>query len=77
MSLSEAIEKGALHFFAEKYGKEVKVYTIGEEAGSRGAFSREICGGPHVKHTGEIGDVKIIKQEKIGAGIVRIYASLA
>lgn len=69
MSLDEAVKSGALHFFAEKYGKEVKVYTIVD-------FSKEVCGGPHVKNTSEIGHVKIIKQEKVGAGIVRIYASL-
>ncbi|QQG41998.1 MAG: alanine--tRNA ligase [Candidatus Woesebacteria bacterium] len=69
MSLDEAIKTGALHFFAEKYGKKVKVYTMG-------SFSREICGGPHVTHTKDVGGVNIIKQEKIGAGIVRLYASL-
>lgn len=67
MSLDEAVKEGALHFFGEKYGKEVKVYTIGD-------FSKEVCGGPHVKHTGELGRVRIIKQEKVGAGVVRIYA---
>lgn len=66
MSLDKAIATDALHFFAEKYGKEVRVYTIGD-------FSREVCGGPHVGHTGEIGRVRIIKQEKVGSGIVRIY----
>jgi alanyl-tRNA synthetase len=79
-SLTEAIAEGALHFFAEKYGKEVKVYTIGPTSheASRGApFSREICGGPHVGHTNEIGGVNIIKQEKIGSGIVRIYVALS
>lgn len=80
-SLTEAIAGGALHFFAEKYGKEVKVYTIGPTSheASRGAlpFSREICGGPHVTHTNEIGGVNIIKQEKIGSGIVRIYVALS
>jgi len=70
MPLSEAIKSGALHFFAEKYGERVKVYKIGN-------FSMEICGGPHVTHTGEIGHVRIIKQEKIGSGLVRIYASVA
>lgn len=69
MPLSEAIREGALHFFADKYGDEVKVYSIGE-------FSKEVCGGPHVEHTGEIGRVRIVKQEKIGAGIIRLYASL-
>ncbi len=69
MSLDDAIKSGALHFFGEKYGERVKVYTIGN-------FSREVCGGPHVTHTSEIGSVKIIKQEKIGAGVVRLYANL-
>ena len=69
MPLREAIALGAMHFFAEKYGEKVKVYTIG-------SFSREICGGPHVTHTGTIGSVRIIKQEKIGSGIIRIYALL-
>jgi len=72
MPLSEAISLGAMHFFAEKYGEKVKVYTIGDPP-----FSREICGGPHVTHTGTIGGVRIIKQEGRGSGIIRIYASLA
>lgn len=76
MDLTEAIAEGALHFFAEKYGKEVKVYRVGPLASSGSPFSMEVCGGPHVTHTGEIGNVKIIKQEKIGAGIIRIYAAL-
>jgi alanyl-tRNA synthetase len=80
MTLEEAIKKGALHFFAEKYGKEVKVYTIGPTSpkGSVGGtyFSKEICGGPHVTNTKEVGHVNIIKQEKIGADIVRLYMSL-
>jgi len=69
MSLPGAIKEGALHFFGERYGREVKVYSIGN-------FSKEVCGGPHVEHTGVIGSVKIIKQEKIGSGIIRIYAAL-
>ena len=74
MSLDQAIKEGAMHFFAEKYGNEVKVYTIGDPNGIW--FSKEVCGGPHVDHTGEIGGVKITKQEKIGSGIIRIYATL-
>lgn len=69
MPREKAIESGALHFFAEKYGEKVKVYKIG-------SFSMEVCGGPHVERTGVIGNVKILKQEKIGAGVVRIYASI-
>ena len=73
-SLPNAIKEGAMHFFAEKYGDEVKVYTVGDPGGNW--FSKEVCGGPHVTHTGEIGGVKIIKQEKIGSGILRVYAAL-
>ena len=69
VSLDEAVKSGALHFFAEKYGEEVKVYKIGD-------FSKEVCGGPHIKNTSEIGHVKIIKQEKVGSGLLRIYAKL-
>jgi alanyl-tRNA synthetase len=68
-TLPEAIVEGALHFFGEKYGKEVKVYTIG-------SFSKEVCGGPHVDNTRELTRVRINKQEKIGSGVTRIYAVL-
>jgi alanyl-tRNA synthetase len=68
-SLDAAIAKGALHFFADKYGNEVKVYSIGN-------FSKEVCGGPHVENTKEIEHVRIIKQEKIGSGVIRIYAGI-
>jgi alanyl-tRNA synthetase len=67
---SEAIEKGALHFFAEKYGEKVKMYSVGD-------FSREICGGPHVTSTSLLGHARMIKQEKIGSGIIRIYVGLS
>jgi alanyl-tRNA synthetase len=71
VTLSEAIKVGALHFFAEKYGEKVKVYTVGDPNGIW--FSKEVCGGPHVIHTSAISSVRIIKQEKIGSGVVRIY----
>jgi alanyl-tRNA synthetase len=69
MSLDEAKKKGALAFFADKYGEKVKVYSIGN-------FSQEVCGGPHVDSLGEIGSVKIIKEEAVGAGRRRIYAGI-
>ena len=56
-------------FFKIKYPDKVTIYSIGD-------FSKELCGGPHVNSTGEIGGVKIIKQESIGAGKRRIYAVL-
>lgn len=69
----DAIKRGALHFFAEKYGEKVKMYTIGDE---NNYFSREICGGPHVTSTSVLGHARMIKQEKIGSGIIRIYVGL-
>jgi alanyl-tRNA synthetase len=72
-TLAEAKKENALAFFAEKYGDAVKVYTVGNPDGKW--FSKEVCGGPHVENTGQIGHVRIIKQEKLGAGIMRIYAT--
>ena len=69
MSLNEAKKKGALAFFTDKYGEQVKVYSIG-------SFSCEVCGGPHVSSLGEIGNVKILKEEAVGTGKRRIYARL-
>lgn len=74
-SLDEAQKEGALAFFGEKYGQKVKVYTIGDPNGEW--FSKEVCGGPHVSHTGEIGNVRIKKQEKVGSGVIRIYAGIS
>jgi len=68
-SKNQAIKSGALAFFKQTYPNKVSVYSIG-------SFSKELCGGPHVTSTGEIGNVKIIKQESIGAGKRRIYAVL-
>lgn len=68
MTLDEAVKSGALALFGERYGEKVKVYSIGD-------FSKEVCGGPHVSRSSELGRVRIIKQEKPGAGIVRIYAT--
>lgn len=77
MNKDKALAEGALAFFKEKYPDEVSVYTIGPTAASGQAFSKEICGGPHVAHTGEIGRVTITKEESAGAGVRRIYAKLA
>lgn len=73
MSVKEARELGALGLFESKYGNEVKVYTIGD---SKKPFSVEICGGPHVKNTGELGTFKITKEESSSAGTRRIKAVL-
>ncbi|MBI1871825.1 alanine--tRNA ligase, partial [Candidatus Collierbacteria bacterium] len=66
----EAIKSGALAFFKEKYPEKVTVYQIGD-------YSKELCGGPHVTHTGEIGKIRIVKQESLGSGVRRIYLQLA
>ena len=76
MNFAEAQEKGAMGVFEHKYGEKVKVYTIGPSAGSGSAFSREICGGPHVKNTGELGKFRITKEESSSAGVRRIKAVL-
>ena len=55
--------------FVDKFGDDVSVYSIGD-------FSREICGGPHVKSTGELGHFKIIKEEASSSGVRRIKAVL-
>lgn len=75
MPFDEAVKSGALHFFREKYPGTVKVYSVFDPK-TREVFSRELCGGPHVAHTGEIGHVKIFKEEASSAGIRRIRASV-
>ncbi len=67
MSMADALKEGATGLFEERYGERVKVYTIG-------AFSKEICGGPHVENTCELGHFRILKEEAVGAGIRRIRA---
>ena len=73
MSYEQAVESGALAFFKEKYPKIVRVYSI-FNALTKQIFSKEICAGPHVKNTKEIGQFKIIKEEANAAGIRRIKA---
>ena len=69
MTLEEAKASGATGLFENKYGEKVKVYSIGN-------FSKEICGGPHVTHTAELGHFKIKKEESSSAGVRRIKAIL-
>jgi alanyl-tRNA synthetase len=82
LTVAEAKAKGAMGLFDDKYGNKVKVYSVGDPDQPPSAtensltFSREICGGPHVKNTGELGTFKIIKEEAVSAGVRRIKAVL-
>ncbi len=68
-SLDEAKRTGATALFGEKYEETVKVYSIG-------SFSREVCGGPHVRSTGALGRFRIQKEQSSSAGVRRIYGIL-
>ena len=67
MTVEEAKAQGAIGVFTSKYGEKVKVYTMG-------GYSKEICGGPHAKRTGELHHFKIVKEEASSAGVRRIKA---
>ncbi|MBA3770512.1 MAG: alanine--tRNA ligase [Blastocatellia bacterium] len=69
MALEDAMRSGAVAMFGEKYGGEVRVLSVGE-----GVFSKELCGGTHVRATGDIGSFKITSDEAIASGVRRIRA---
>ena len=69
MTVNEAKEAGAIGLFESKYGERVKVYTMGP-------VSKEICGGPHAKNTGDLVNFKIKKEESSSAGVRRIKATI-
>jgi alanyl-tRNA synthetase len=69
MTVDEAKARGAIGLFEDRYGDKIKVYVVGD-------FSTEICGGPHVGHTAQIGRFKIVKEEASSAGVRRIKAVL-
>ncbi len=73
MGLDQAKAEGAMGVFESRYGEKVKVYTIAENGK---IFSKEICGGPHVEKTGQMGHFKILKEESVSAGARRIKAVL-
>jgi alanyl-tRNA synthetase len=67
MSIQDAVAKGALAFFGDKYGEQVRVVTVE-------SFSKELCGGTHCGHTGEIGLFRIVSETGVAAGVRRIEA---
>lgn len=78
LTLEEAKVRGAIGLFEDKYatlGDKIKVYFIGDEPSSE-YFSKEVCGGPHVEHTGLLGRFKIMKEEAVAGGVRRIKAVL-
>ena len=73
MAPEDAIEAGALALFGEKYGEEVRVLSMGG-GGSGEAYSVELCGGTHVRRTGDIGLLKIVSEGAVAAGVRRVEA---
>jgi len=77
MAQDEAVASGARALFGEKYGDEVRVVSMGLPGTSGKAFSVELCGGTHAGRTGEIGQVSVVAESAVGAGVRRIEALTA
>lgn len=77
LPVEEAKQRGAIGLFGDKYaqmGDKINVYFVGDD--EKGFFSKEICGGPHVERTSELGSFKIQKEEAVSAGVRRIKATV-
>ena len=71
---TEAVQHGALAFFGDKYGDVVRVVRMGPEDNERGSFSVEVCGGTHVRATGQVGPLFIVSEASVGGGMRRVEA---
>ncbi len=74
MAVDDAIALGAMALFGEKYGDEVRVVSMGEPKGEKAAYSIELCGGTHVRSTGDIGLIHVLSESAVGAGVRRVEA---
>jgi len=74
MAVDDAIASGARALFGEKYGDEVRVVAMGEGGGNTMGWSVELCGGTHVRRTGDIGVISVVSEGAVGAGVRRIEA---
>jgi alanyl-tRNA synthetase len=74
MTPEAAVEMGAMALFGEKYGEEVRVVMMGAGEGNKPAYSIELCGGTHVRRTGDIGYFRIVGEGAVSAGVRRIEA---